>query len=186
MNNNFLELIKSRRTIRKFKPEQISKDKLDAIIEAGLYAPSGLNAQDWHFTIIQDSSILDELNRDIKEAAQTSNLPDKFKKAFSNENLNVFYGAPTVILISGEENGLYALANTSAASQNIMLAAHAVGLGSCWIGTIDMLFNSDKKNEYLSKLKIPKGYSPLHAIVVGEKDMNPIAPKRRENTVTYI
>lgn len=186
MNNNFLELIKSRRTIRKFKPDQISQEQLDAIIEAGLYAPSGLNSQDWHFTIIQDPSIIAELNNDIKDVAQKSDLPDKFKKAFSNEKLNIFYGAPTVILISGEKNGMYALTNTSAASQNIMLSAHALGLGSCWIGTIDMLFNSDKKDKYLSKLQIPEGYAPLHAIVVGEKDMNPTAPKRRENTVTYL
>lgn len=68
-----------------------------------------------------------------------------------------------------------------------MLAAHAVGLDYCWIGSTGSLFNSAKRGEYLEKLQIPHEYSPSHIILIGEKDSNPTtAPTRKENAVNYI
>ena len=186
MNNEFLQLIKERRSIRKFKQEQISKEKLDMIIEAGLYAPSAVNSQPWHFTVIQNQDIINDFNKDLKEILKDSPIP-AIKNLSKNENYHFFHNAPTLILVSGEDAAYDAKTDIAIASQNIMLAAHAVGLGSCWIGFANYLFNSPKKDEYIEKLEIPKGYSPSHVIIIGEKD-NDLrkAPARRENTVNYI
>jgi nitroreductase len=73
------------------------------------------------------------------------------------------------------------------ASENIMLAAHALELGSCWIGSAGWLFNSAKRNEYLEILQIPQGYSPSHIISIGERADSPAqATTRKENAVNYI
>ncbi|GIW48536.1 MAG: hypothetical protein KatS3mg079_012 [Caloramator sp.] len=70
MINETLKVIKSRRTTRKFKSEQIKNEELQALIEAGLYAPSAHNQQSWNFTVIQNSELIKELNRESKEAAK--------------------------------------------------------------------------------------------------------------------
>ncbi|MDR3293922.1 MAG: nitroreductase [Clostridiales bacterium] len=192
MTDEFLALIKSRRSTRKFKPEQVDQDKLNAIIEAGLYAPSGANAQSWHFTVIQNQEIIGKMNEDLKEAiASSDNLPEfmasKVKAAASNAASNLFYGAPTLILVSRQEDGFFSMSDVALASENIMLAAHALELGSCWIGSTGWLFNSAKRNEYLELLQIPQGYSPSHIILIGERTDSPAqATARKENAVNYV
>jgi nitroreductase len=192
MANEFLELIKSRRSTREFKPEQVDQDKLNAVVEAGLYAPSGNNAQSWHFTVIQNREVIRKMNKDLKEAIRSSDdLPEfmlaKMKAAAGNDATDLFYGAPTLILVSQPEGGFFPMVDAALASENIMLAAHALELGSCWIGSAGWLFNSAKRNEYLEKLQIPQGYSPSHIIVIGEKAGSPAqAAARKENAVNYI
>ncbi|MDR1319849.1 MAG: nitroreductase family protein [Gracilibacteraceae bacterium] len=192
MANEFLDLIKSRRSTRNFKPEQVSQDKLNAVIEAGLYAPSGNNAQSWHFTVIQNQEVIRKMNEDLKEAIRSSdNLPEfmlsKMKAAASNEATDLFYGAPTLILVSHAEGGLFSMIDAALASENMMLAAHALELGSCWIGSAGWLFNSAKRSEYLKILQIPQGYSPSHIILICERSGSPAqAAARKENVVNYI
>jgi nitroreductase len=192
MTNEFLALIKSRRSTRMFKPEQVNQNKLNAIIEAGLYAPSGNNAQSWHFTVIQNQQIIGKMNEDLKEAIRSSkNLPEfmlsKVKAVAENKASNLFYGAPTLILVSQQEDGFFAMSDAALASENIMLAAHALELGSCWIGSTGWLFNGAKRNEYLKILQIPQGYSPSHIILIGERAGSPTqATARKENAVNYI
>ena len=93
---NTLYVIKERRSIRKFKPEQIKEEELQAIVESGLYAPSAINKQSWNFTVIQNQEILAELNEATKNVAR--NLDNEaLKRIGENEKYNCFYYAPTVI-----------------------------------------------------------------------------------------
>lgn len=181
-----LKVIRERRTTRKFKAEQIKEEELEAILEAGIYAPSGYNEQSQHFTVIQNAKLIETLNIELKEAAR--NFPDELvKKMANNDKFNAFYGAPTVIIVSGEDNGKMPQVDCAAATENMLIAAEALDIGSCWNGFISILFNSEKGLEYKSKLNIPDGYTSYYAVLLGYKDVKiSNAPERRANTVQYI
>jgi nitroreductase len=90
-------------------------------------------------------------------------------------------------LVSQPEGGFFPMIDAALASENIMLAAHALELGSCWIGSAGWLFNSAKRSEYLEILQIPQGYSPSHIISIGERAGSPAqATARKEHVVNYI
>jgi len=184
--NETLKVIRERRTTRKFKSEQIKEEELQAIIEAGIYAPSAHNKQSWNFTVIQNAELLEELNTEAKEAAK--NFPDELlKKMANNDKYNAFYGAPTVIIVSGENNEFMPQVDCAAATENMLIAAEALEIGACWNGFVSILFNSEKGAEYKSKLNIPDGYTPYYAAVFGYKDVKiSNAPERKANSVQYI
>lgn len=184
--NEILKVIKERRTTRKFKPEQIKEDELQAIIEAGVYAPSAHNMQSWNFTVIQNSDLIKELNIEAKEAAK--NFPDEMiKKMANNDKFDGFYGAPTVIIVSGNDNGMMPQVDCAAATENMLIAAESLDIGGCWNGFVSILFNSEKGAEYKNKLSIPEGYTPYYAVLLGYKDVKiSKAPERKANPVQYI
>ena len=184
--NETLKVIRERRTTRKFKAEQIKDTELQAIIEAGLYAPSAHNQQSWNFTVIQNKELIAELNINAKEAAK--NFPDiTIQKMGNNERFNVFYGAPTVIIVSGQNSAIMPQVDCAAATENMFIAAEALEIGGCWNGIVGLLFNGPKGEEYKKKLNIPEGYSPYYAAVFGYKEVKTTnAPARKENVVQYI
>jgi nitroreductase len=186
MTNLVLETIKSRRSNRAFSDEQIPTTQIEAIVEAGLYAPSAHNHQSWHFTVIRDKDMIDQFNADVKEALCNSEN-EQMQKLGSNDKFHIFYNAPAIILISGEETGMMPETDCAAAAQNMLLAAESLGLGSCWIGFARYVFAGSKKEEYLKKFQIPNGYNPYYAIAIGKKKMNTAeAPERKAGRVTYI
>ena len=184
--NETLQVIRNRRSIRAFKPEQIKDEELKEIVEAAIYAPSATNKQPWHFTVIQNKELIDWLNTNFKELAKNSDN-DYIKRVGVNEKFHVFYNAPTVILVSGDENNHSAAVDCAAAVENMLLAAEAQDIGGCWIGFIAYLLNSEKGKEYTKELGIPEGYKQFHAVAVGYKKINrTAAPARKENTINYI
>jgi nitroreductase len=193
--NKVLENIKNRRSIRKYLKDQIKDEDLDMIIEAAIYAPTGGNNQHWHFTIIQNKEIIDYLNVEAKKVM--ANLPDDWLsldeisgsaeqviKMGRSEHLHIFYHAPTVIIISGKEDASTPIPDCSAATQNILLTAESIDIGSCWIGLARFSFENQ---DNIKKLRIPDGYKPYYAVSLGYKASNKnIAPKRNRNVVNYI
>lgn len=184
--NEILKAIRNRRSTRAFLPQQIKDEEVKEIIDAGIYAPSASNKQPWHFTVIQNKEILDRLSEDFKELARKSDS-DYIKKVGENEKFHVFYNAPTVILISGDETNHYAAVDCAAAAENILIAAEALNIGACWVGFIAYLLNSEIGNHYLKELGIPEGYKQIHSVALGYKKVNITkAPARIENSVNYI
>lgn len=184
--NEILECIKKRRSIRAYEEKQIKDEELKLIIESGLYAPSAKNGQPWHFTVVQNKELLDELNVNSKEAAKSS--PMEFqRKLANNPNFNIFYGAPTAIYVSKEDNAIESQVDISAAIENMLIAAESLGIGSCWLRFPSLLFKGPMKDEYINKLQIPDGFTPEFVISLGYKKQEvQQAPPRRENTVNYI
>ncbi|KNF07669.1 nitroreductase [Gottschalkia purinilytica] len=181
-----LEAIRNRRSTRNFLSEQIKDSELNAILESGVYAPSATNKQPWHFTVVQNKDLIDRLNHSFKEFAKKSDN-DYLRKFGSNEKFHVFYNSPTVILVSGEIGNKYASIDCAAAVENMLIAGEALGIGSCWIGFIEYLLNSEEGKEFIKELKIPEGFRQIHAVALGYKKNNLTnAPARRENTITYI
>ena len=186
MQNEVLNSIMNRRSIRAYTDQQISDSDLDKIIKAGLYAPSSMNQQNWHLTVVQDQALLN----DISDKAKISGLGtgnEHIEKMMSNPVLQLFYNAPTVIFVSGEKDSYTPEVNCSAAIQNILLAAHSLGISSCWIGLSRYLFTGEYKDEYVKKLNIPENFLTCYSIALGYSKGNQPEPKlRRDNTVNFV
>ncbi|CAH2212976.1 nitroreductase family protein [Tepidibacter aestuarii] len=182
--NDVIKNIKERRSTRKFKEEQIKEEELQAIIEAGIYAPSAHNQQPWHFTVIQNKSIISEINEESKTVMKGYSH-EWIAKLGNNERYDIHYNAPTVIVVSEKKDCYSKFVNSSAATQNMLLAAESIGIGSCWVGLSKFyLVQKDK----VKKLNIPDGYEPQYTVALGYKalDKKQNAPKRNEDVVNYI
>lgn len=184
--NQTIETILNRRSVRVYSEDRIKQEDLDLILQAGCYAPSGCNMQPWHFTVVQNKEILKTLNEETKKEL-LKNDNEYFQKFAQNEKYDIFYNSPAVIVISGEKKALVPETDCAAATENMILAAESLGIGTCWIGLITFLFRSNRAEEFLKMIQIPEGYEPYYAISLGYKKIqNPKPPQRRENTVTYI
>lgn len=184
--NETLKIIKQRRSIRSFKDEQIKEHELQAVLEAGLYAPNA-GDQAWHFTVIQNMELLYRLNLAAKEAAKQLDI-EHLRELGNNEKFNCLYGAPVLIIVSGNEQAPVPLeADCAAATQNLLLAAESIGLGSCWIFFVMLAFYSPQGSELRKEMKIPEGYKPYYSAVLGYKNAAAVnVPGRKPNLITYI
>ncbi len=186
ITNETLTTIKQRRSIRSYREEQIKDDELQAVLEAGLYAPYAMD-QMWHFTVVQNKELLTRLNLAAKETAKLMDM-NHLKALGCNEKFDCLCGAPTLIIVSGDENSPIPLdADCAAATQNMLLAAKSLGIGSCWIYFVMMAFYSPQSVELKRQLKIPEGYKPYYAAVFGyPKDEVVDVADRKPNLITYI
>lgn len=183
MTNQVLEAIKSRRSIRKYLPEQIKEEELRAIIEAGLYAPSAHNEQSWHFTVIRRKELIDRISAMAKEIMAKQSI-DWVREMGSNPQLHLFYGAPTVVIVSMRKGAMAPMVDCSAAIENMLLAAESLDIGSCWNGLARYYFSL--KDE-VAALNLPQGYEPCYAVALGYKGHRPSkALPRKEGAVSYI
>lgn len=189
--NEFTELIVSRRSVRKYKAEQIAEEHLQAILKAGIYAPNGINAQRWHFTVIQNLEILKELNILVRKAF-VKNIDSDNKiikmtaKAAQNENYSFYYGAPTLILISSDVSNPNAMADCVCAVENILLAAHAEGLGAVYINQPTWFDNEPEVRALLTKVGVPENYHVCASAAIGYIDGTPGKAIRNEDVVNYV
>ena len=184
--NELVKIICNRRSIRQYKAKQITDADLTQILDAALAAPSAMNQQKWHFTVIQDKVMLDKMVAIIKENMINSGN-DMLASRASVPGYNTFHNAPTVIMISADEKAKFVQIDCGTAAQNIALAAESLLLGSCIITSSAYLFASAKGEELRNKLGIPRGYSHVCSVALGYKEgTNPVAPPRNENVINYI
>lgn len=184
--NETLRVIHRRRSIRAYKPQQISDGELQQIVNAALYAPNSRNSQKWHFAVVQKKDLLDEMAEIIKENMLNSGLDFLAAKA-KEPGFNVFYNAPTVIMISADANEKFAHVDCGAAAQTIALAAEALNIGSCVMASPGLLFESEKGRELKKELGIPDGYSYVCSVALGYKDCaDPPAPPRNKEVINFI
>ena len=181
--NETIKNILNRRSVRSYKEDAISDENLELILKAGLYAPSAHNEQTWHFTVIRSAEKINSLSDKVKEAM--SKVPMEWVSQLgSTPTFNVFYKAPVAILVSMEKKGLNPLADSSAAIQNMMIAAESLGIGSCWIGFPAFYFKED--GEY-PEFGVPSTHTPRYVVTLGyAKGEKSEAPERRGGTVNYI
>ncbi len=163
--NEVLKAIAGRRSIRQYKDEQIKDTELKAILEAGLQAPSGHDTQPWHFTVIRKRELIDEISEGSKAAMRKSGV-DWIVKLGEAEKYNIFYNAPTVIILAARKDALSPVADVSAALQNMAIAAESLGIGSCWMGFATFYFQ-DAQN--YKKIGIPEGHEVLYGMTLGYK-----------------
>ena len=185
MTNDVLKCIRSRRSIRAYDSKQINEEQLKAILEAGAYAPSAANQQSWHFTVIQNKEMMQMMSQDTKEHFKKTENP-RFQRIVNDVSFNAFHNAPTAIIISGDEKSIMPQVDCALANQNMLLAAEALGLGSCWINIVIHLFSGEKGDLWKKELGIPEGYKPFYAASFGYKAEEVSALPRKENAVNFI
>lgn len=183
--NVTIKAIKNRRSIRKYKAQQISDVELQEILDCAIYAPNARNQQKWHFTVIQNKDLLDRMVGIIKENIENSGN-DFLKQRASIPDYHTFYKAPTVIMISADESAPWVHVDCGLAAENITLAAEAQGIGSCIIASSGLLFMSGKGNSLRKELGFPDGYNHVCSVALGYKDENPAAPSRDRNVISYV
>ena len=192
MNNEVLNCIHNRRSIRKFKTQQVTSEQLETLLDAAIWAPSGGNNQTWLFTAIQNEELLLKLNRLVREGFQhwipDDDYPGKHavKEHAKKEEYNFYFHAPTLIIASNRPNYENAMADCSLALGNIFLAAQALGLGSCYINQLHWLRNDVNIRDFLFELGIPKEHVICSSAVVGYSDIQPQPPIRKDGTINII
>ena len=184
--NDTVKSIMERRSVRKFERRQITEQELDCIIDCGLYAPSAMNTQNWHFTVVQNADLIDRMNDEIKENMPAEAFARNKDRQSGREDFSMFYGAPTLVMVSGQTGDSYTDANCGYAVENMCLAAQSLGVASIIIGMARFLFVTADADAYVKELGVPDGYKPLYAICFGYADMQPEAPARLEGRVNYI
>lgn len=184
--NETVKHILSRRSTRAFLPAQIKEEELQTLLQAACFAPSAHNDQPWHFTVVQDQALLMEVNLAAKTIGKHSR-DAILRKMSASERLHIFYQAPTVIFVAGEKSALMPETDCAAAVENMLVAAEAMGIGSCWIGLASFAFDGEQSEALCKKLLIPASYQPLYAVSFGYKKIEAVsALPRRENTIAYV
>jgi nitroreductase len=186
MMNETIRNILERRSIRGYETTPVEKEKISLLLKCGQYAPSAMNQQSWHFTVVTNRSVLDMISAENKKV--WLNSPDeRLRLRAQDPNYDSFRGAPMAIIVSGENAAGSAVTDCANAVENMAIAAQSLGLGSCYLGSFKVAMEKPEGAFLLDELKIPKGYTPLYALAVGYGNelLGERAP-RRENTITYI
>lgn len=183
-DNPVICAIRERTSTRSYKSEQITQNELETILSCAIASPSAQNAQPWHFTVVQDKKLLQEMNSDIHAAIQA--YGDDYTKAAAKDGFNFFFDAPTVIFVSGEQSKRWYENDCGIASSSAMLSAHSLGMGSCIIGYARRLFDCELGTKYLQKLEVPEGYKLLFGITLGYIDQPTPVRSRRQDVVSTI
>ena len=171
--NEILENMKTRRSVRRYLPDAVPQELLDKVIEAGLYAASGRGRQ--------SAIIVEVTDRDLRDRLMRMNAA-----IMGREGTDPFYGAPAILLVLADKQAPTYLYDGSLAMGNMMLAAHALGLGSCWIHRAKEEFESDEGKEILRELGIEGDCEGIGHLAVGYADGEyPAPPARREGRVFY-
>lgn len=184
--NPVLDIIRNRRSVRVFQTQQIKPEELQTIIDAGLWAPSAVNQQSWHFTVIQNRQVLDKISAAAKQFMLETN-PDALNRLPNPDDFDPFHHAPTAIIVSGRNQSVLPEVDCAAATQNMLLAAESIGVSTCWIGSARQLFTTSAGVQLEQELGIPADYTPYWGIALGYKGNAEFsAPPRQENTVHFI
>lgn len=172
MNDTYRTLL-VRRTVRAFQPDKIPEETIKSLILAAQYAPTAMGLQDRHFTVVNSREVMDHiLSAAVKNGA--SFLPGH----------TPFYHAPTVVVVSAPEKSKYNRENAACAIENLLLAACALGLGSCYICSVLPGLQDPVIRE---ELKLPENYIPYGCVRLGYPAADAVEPKpRRADDVTLI
>lgn len=169
-----LKVLETRRSCRSYKPELIEEEKLQAIIKAGTYAATGMNRQ--------SPIIIAVTNKELRDKLSVLNA-----KIMGQENMDPFYGAPELLIVLADKSMPTYVYDGSLVMGNLMNAAAAVGVDSCWIHRAKEEFEMPEGKEILKSLGIEGDYEGIGHLILGYA-ANPVndASPRKDNYVYYI
>ncbi len=170
--NHVLENIITRRSIRSFTDQPVKQEDLDQIIKAASYAPSGMNRQSWHFTVLRNKEKIRQLY-------------ELMGKNLGNQNYN-FYNAQVMILVSNERDNGNSMADCACAMQNIFLMSHELGIGSVWINQLKALQDVAEVKALLASFGVPAHHIVYSMAALGYTETHPEARPRKEGTYHFV
>lgn len=172
MNETIKTLIE-RRSCKKFKSEQIKKEELDLILQAGMNAPTGKGMQSPIILVLQDKEKIEKLK--------------EINKKILGRDVDPFYNAPTVLVVMADKNMFTYVEDGSLVLGNMMNAAFSLGVGSCWIHRAKEEFETPEGKTLLKEWNIPENYEGVGHCILGYADMEYPEPKpRKKDYVRYI
>jgi nitroreductase len=178
---DLIQALATRRSIRRYTAQDVDRAIIEKLITLATQAPSAMNAQPWAFAVLTDRQKLEEYSTRAKELLLATMdqhpLFQRYRAALSRKAFNIFYNAPALIVIYAKPEGPVPEADACLAAQNLMLAAHNEGLGTCWIGfSRDFLNTSELKaelgipDEYIAAAPLVLGYAAVEHPPVSRKD----------------
>ena len=184
------EAISGRRSIREYTARVVDPDAISRLIDAAVHAPNAVNQQPWSFAVVRDQVLLDRVSREAKShmlstmsAVSASPHSDHFRSILSDPKFHIFYHAPALIVISAIAPGPWIVEDCALAAENLMLAAYAAGLGTCWIGFAQSFLNTlDGKKA----LGLPDAWVPVAPIIVGHPKVVPPPVVRKAAEVRWV
>ena len=172
MEKKFLEIIRTRRSYRSYQPEQITDEQLNAVLEAGTYAPTSRGLQSPFIVAIQ--------NEELKARLA------KMNAEIMGVTTNPYYDAPTYVLVFVPSDAPNGIQDASLVMENMMLAAHAQGLGSCWIHREREMVATEEGKELMQQWGLPEGLVGIAALALGYPNGEPSPAKPRKEGYTRV
>jgi nitroreductase len=190
VEKNALEVILARRSVRHFTKQEVDRETVKLLLEAAVRAPTAEHREPWAFVVVQDPKLLLYLSEIAKPLVaeevrgfrleRTQQIVDMVLRP----DFNIFYDAPTLIVICARNNEQFSDADCWLAAENLMLAACAVGLGSCVIGSVLPALNTD---EIKTRLNISYEFHPVAPVIVGyPQDLVAPATRKEPQILSYI
>ena len=173
MKQEMLNGLMERRSVRAYQPKQITEEELTAVLRAGQYAPTGKNRMPVQFVVIQNPELLARLS--------------KWNASIMGADIDPFYGAPTAVLVLADRTVPTYAADGALAMGNLMNAAYAVGLGSCWINRAREMFESAEGKALLEEWGLSERYAAIAFCILGyAAEALPAPSPRREDQIVYL
>ncbi len=173
-----VKTIMERRSIRKYKPQSVEREKMQTIVECGVNAPNAMNRQPWEVRVVDNPDFINGVTELYKKEQPKVAEDPNFK--------NMFRNAPTVVFIGRDVQSGSAEFDCGLLSENMMLAAQSMGIGSCCLGSPAAFMRSPAAAEYLKKLGFSEGYELLYCIAFGYPDEAPAAKPRDLTKIKFV
>jgi nitroreductase len=180
------EAIRTRRSVRRYSSDPVPEKVVKELLELAAWAPSGMNTQPWLYVVIEGRDYLKDLSDKcrayILEIMDEMPALENYRAMLSNPDFNLFYGAPVLVLIYGNQNAFTYTNDCTMAALNLMLAAWDKGIGSCWIGFAKAYCGTP---EFKAGLKVPPEYQLVAPVILGHPADPPGQVARKEINVTF-
>jgi nitroreductase len=180
------DAIGGRRSVRDYKADAVDERDIQDLIDAAIHAPSAMNQQPWRFTVVREikmlSRISDEAKAYLMRRPPVELASSPVRSLLDNAGFNIFYNAPVLIVISAAA-GPWAVEDCALAAENLMLSAHAAGLGTCWIGFAQAWLSTAEGKALLA---LPETEVPVAPIIVGHPKAAPAAVPRNPARIHWI
>lgn len=177
-----IETIHARRSIRKYKDTPVEKEKLEQVTLAGIAAPNAMNRQAWAIRVIGSKEWIKRCTNAYLPTIEGTPMGEHL---LTPDFKNMFRNAPAVIFVAAEPSA-YAGVDCGILAQNMMLAAHELGLGTCCLGSPVGFMNSKEGEPFLASLGLPEGYALQFAIAIGYADEVPEAKPRDQSKIVFV
>jgi nitroreductase len=182
-----MDAIRGRRAVRDYLPTPVAAALLYQVIAAASWAPSAMNDQPWHFSVVTDAGLLDEIAARAKlwmrNSVSTMQRAGHFRDILADEHFHILYHAPALVAISAPADGQWSIEDCAMAAQNLMLAAYAAALGSCWIGFAEGWLNT---SEGRAALGLPRTCRVVAPLIIGHPRTWPPPVPRKPAIINWI
>ena len=184
--NETLKYIRERFACRSFTDEKPTSEQLNAIAQAAIQSPSGMNRQGWHVSVAENKELIAEIEEEGIRIIKSTN--EMLAQRIASRNNTLFYNAPCIIFLATQTPDAAGseLIDLGIISQNVVIAATSLGLGSLHCGLAAFAFAGDKKEEFKKRLSFPEGYEPGIAILIGHATATQQPHEPNQSKITYI